>query len=253
MLMDDVPIKSSVLALLRRARQDEQAMVAELTDAERTAAGTPEHWSARDVVAHMATWRQLHAQKLAAALRGEVPPRWTDMALVDQINSEAFARHQQRSWPEVLNESERAFDALYQQVDRMAEEELSDPNRYDWQEDEPLWGETLGNGVWHPYTHLTEYYRQRGDAARVVGLHEALVRTLAEMHAPPKLGSNAIYNLACVYATNGRPDDALAALPEALRLNPHLVEWAQKDHDLESLWGDPAFQALTAEYRRGAA
>jgi hypothetical protein len=128
----------------------------------------------------------------------------------------------------------------------MTEGDLSDPNRYAWQEAKPLWGEILGNGVWHPYTHLTEHYQQRGDVARAIVLHESLVHMLAGMGAPSKLGGNAIYNLACVYATNGRPDDALAALPEALRLNPHLVEWSQKDRDLESLWGDPAFQALVA-------
>jgi rhodanese-related sulfurtransferase len=245
--MDDVPIKPIVLALLRQTRRDEQAMVAGLTDAERSAAGAPEHWSAKDIVVHMAAWKQRHAQKLVAALRGEIPPMWTDMELVDRLNAETFAAWQHCSWREVLDQAERAFVALYTQVERMVEEELADPNRFAWQNGEPLWEETLGNGVWHPYTHLTEFYRRRGDTERATGLHEALVGALTEFGSPPKLRGNATYNLVCVYATTGQPGKALAMLPEAQQLNPNLMQWSQNDPDLESLRGEPAFQALYTE------
>ena len=39
-------------------------------------------------------------------------------------------------------------------------------------------------------------------------------------------------------------DQALALLPEALRLQPDLVEWSKEDTDLSSLHDLPAYQAL---------
>jgi hypothetical protein len=54
----------------------------------------------------------------------------------------------------------------------------------------------------------------------------------------------ALYNLACFYAVNGQADQALALLPEALRLQPDVVEWSKEDPDLVSLHGLPAYQAL---------
>jgi hypothetical protein len=50
--------------------------------------------------------------------------------------------------------------------------------------------------------------------------------------------------LACFYATSGQADKALALLPEALRIQPDVVEWSKEDSDLISLHGLVAYQAL---------
>jgi len=50
--------------------------------------------------------------------------------------------------------------------------------------------------------------------------------------------------LACFYAANGQLEQALVILPEALRLQPDLVEWSKEDADLISLHNLPAYQAL---------
>jgi quercetin dioxygenase-like cupin family protein len=52
------------------------------------------------------------------------------------------------------------------------------------------------------------------------------------------------YNLGCLEAVQGRRQAALAALSRALELRPEIAEWARGDEDLESLRGDPDFQAL---------
>ncbi|MBV8219930.1 MAG: AraC family ligand binding domain-containing protein [Solirubrobacterales bacterium] len=54
------------------------------------------------------------------------------------------------------------------------------------------------------------------------------------------------YNLACVNAVEGRRDEALGALAEAVRARPQIAEWAREDEDLESLRDDPAFRKLVA-------
>ena len=52
------------------------------------------------------------------------------------------------------------------------------------------------------------------------------------------------YNLACLSAVEGRRDEAIRALAEAIRTRPKIAEWAREDDDLESLRDDPAFREL---------
>jgi rhodanese-related sulfurtransferase len=240
--MSDVPIKPAMLALLRRTREQQRALADELADAERIGEGTPERWSFKDLIAHMAAWKQRHAEKLAAAARGEVPPEWTDMELVDRLNAESYAADRARSWPDVQKQAERACAALIEQVERMSEAELTNPRRYDWQAG-ALWKETLGNGVWHPYDHMTKLYLARGDTDQALAINQRLIDTLPA-DAPAELRGDAIYNLACLYARYGRTSQALAALRDALVLNPKLSEWSRQDPDLDTLRAEPGFQAV---------
>jgi|1186.fasta_scaffold86992_2 rhodanese-related sulfurtransferase len=241
--MSDVPIKPAMLVLLRQTHEQEQSLIDQLSEAERTAEGTPERWSIKDLIAHMAAWKQRHAEKLAAAARGETPPEWTDMELVNRLNAESYAADHDRSWQAVQNQADHACAALIAQVERMSEAELIDPNRYEWQAGSALWKETLANGVWHPYDHMTKLYLARGDAERALGINQALIDTL-QVDAPAELRGDAIYNLACLYARHSRIDRTLAALREALSLNPKLIEWSRQDTDLDPLRAEPAFQAL---------
>lgn len=72
---------------------------------------------------------------------------------------------------------------------------------------------------------------------------EALV---AQEHAATLAPENAelIYDLAVIRAAAGKRAEALPALEKALRLNPKLKKQAAVDKDLDSLRGEPAFQAL---------
>jgi adenylate cyclase len=54
------------------------------------------------------------------------------------------------------------------------------------------------------------------------------------------------YNVACLFALEGRPDEAIASLEEAFRHGFGNREWISHDPDLESLRGDPRFQRLLA-------
>src|SRR5262249_47070361 len=90
--MTDTFGKSSILALLHFAREQEQQMVKRLSDEERAASGTAERWSAKDYVSNILVWKELQTEKLAAAQRGETPPVWRDPEVVHQINSNGFLR-----------------------------------------------------------------------------------------------------------------------------------------------------------------
>ena len=215
-----------------------------LSEAERSASGTADHWSAKDYLVNIMLWKELQTQKLAMAIRGETPPEWRDEQLVNQINTRALEKYRDVPFQEVQQEAERIFEAFIAQIESLSEEELTDPARYDWSDGEALWHETLGNGLWHPFTQMAALSMQRGDRETAVQLQEALLAAVRQADLPPEALGVALYNQACFYAVNGWPEKALALLPEALRIRPTLVEWSRHDHDLDSLRADSRFQAL---------
>jgi len=56
-----------------------------------------------------------------------------------------------------------------------------------------------------------------------------------------------LYNVACVYALQGKPDAAVDCLEKAMIHAFWYKRWAQNDSDLESLRSHPRFQALMAQ------
>jgi TolB-like protein/tetratricopeptide (TPR) repeat protein/tRNA A-37 threonylcarbamoyl transferase component Bud32 len=59
-----------------------------------------------------------------------------------------------------------------------------------------------------------------------------------------------LYNVACLYALEGKADDAISCLGQAFQAGFGAREWIAQDPDLESLRGDPRFQALVASPSR---
>ena len=56
-----------------------------------------------------------------------------------------------------------------------------------------------------------------------------------------------LYNVACLYALEGRADDAISCLTQSFEAGFGAREWIAQDPDLESLRGDPRFQALVGD------
>jgi rhodanese-related sulfurtransferase len=248
----ETPIRSLVLDLLALAWREEQALTATLTPEERTAEGTPEHPSAKETIAGIAFWRAWQADKLAAARRGEALPHWREVETDEQRDARAESARR-RAWSEVLDEAARAHDALVVQVVAMSEAELITPRRDCAGNDEPLWPETLGNGIWQVFTGLVALARRRGDAAslahlqalQIAAYEQALVER-ERLGMEPEERGDVLYDMACFYAQVGKREQALVALADAARLRPGLAEYAKHDVDLESLRGEPAFVAITS-------
>ncbi len=247
--MNDSPIKPRILELLRFAHQREQELMSTLSEAERSASGTADCRSAKDILVNIMLWKELQTQKLVAAVRGERPPEWRDMQVVNAINSSALEKYRDVPFQDVQQEAECIFTAFIAQVESMSEDELGDPARYEWSDGEALWHETLGNGLWHPFRQMVALSMQRGKRETAVQLQEILQEAVRRADLPPETLGVVLYNSACFYATNGWPEKALALLPEALRVRPTLVEWSKHDSDLDNLRADPRFQTL---YNDGA-
>ncbi|MDQ2999053.1 MAG: DinB family protein [Chloroflexota bacterium] len=239
--MEPNQLKAGLIDLLGRAQADQRELLAALSDDERAAIGTADHWSIKDVVLHIAFWKKRQLERLAAAARGEVP---VEIEHFEQVNARVFEEWRERPWQAVIDESERIFDALEGQVREFDPAALADSNRYAWQEGRSLLTSLVGNGFSHPESHIAQCYIDRGDLPRATRMQEELTEQLGQYGDQLAPRGEALYNLACFYATSGQADKALALLPDALRLQPDVREWSKEDPDLVVLHGLPAYQAL---------
>jgi hypothetical protein len=241
--MDERPLKSQVLELLAYSHDQQQAFVAELSEAERAEVGTPEHWSAKDHIAHTMTWQRRLVDRLAIVARGETPPSFDDFLHENERN---FAAQRNRPWADVLADDACVHAELLAAVSAVSDADLTEPQRFDWMNGRPLLDSVFGNTLWHVQEHLAQYSRDRGDVPRARAIHETFVTMLDQASMPAVVQGDARYNLACFYALTGDASAALTMLAEALRLNPQLTAWSRQDPDFASLRAVPAYQALYA-------
>jgi DinB superfamily len=241
--MENAPVKSRLIEMLRRARADQEALLSSLSAEELGAAGTPERWSAKDLMAHIAFWEERMMQRLAARARGESFSELSD-GEVDGVNAGVFEENRGRSWDQVQADAERVFDQLIAMVSQYGEPELTDPAPVGWYRDRSLLASIVGNSFTHPQMHISWFHLQRGDIARAREMQEAMAKAQVDMDGSPDSRALAFYNLACFYALIGEPVRAVQLLRQALPLRADLVEWSRQDPDLASLHDRADYQAL---------
>ena len=79
-----------------------------------------------------------------------------------------------------------------------------------------------------------------------LGEHERAAEWAGRALAIDRDDPSVLYNVACVYARGGRPDEAIESIKQAIRNGFGHREWLENDSDLDSVRGDPRFQALLA-------
>jgi tetratricopeptide (TPR) repeat protein len=237
-------IKPKLHQIVEQGRAAQQDIIAGLSDAERAAIGTADHWAPKDTLVHLATWKGHSAQRLRAAAQNETPPNVDDFLT---INERTFEAHRLQPWDEVVAEAERVDAELLAAVDACLDDLLTNPEGVPWRAGQPLWTVVVGNGYLHPIEHLVYFYLERGDLERAAAAQQATVDTARQLFGEDSSAySNAVYNLGCFYAKTGQAAPAIAAVGEALRRNPGLTDWSKEDSDLDSLRAEQAFQALYA-------
>ncbi len=240
--MNDTALKSQVIDLLQLAHNAEQGLMDGVPEAEREVSGTPSRMSVKDLVAHVSAAKQRETLRLAVAAEGGTPE--SD----DHDPEQIFNEHQHCPWADIQAEAEQAFNALVGQVERFTTEDLTDSQRYPWLQGRPLVAEILGYGLWHPVSHLAEWYRRQGQVPTLANLYQTLLDSLPhDLQAVLARDASSLYNLAGVYGVLGQVKPALQLLAAALELNPDLRPELQGDPDFDALRTEPAFLDLQAK------
>ena len=237
-------MKGKLIELVRRTQQEQRIFADKLTDQERAQVGTPEQWSAKDVVAHIYSWVASTMERHAIALRGETPP---DLPDDDQQNAIFFEAHRHKSWDQLRREIDEICDREVAWIQAMSDNDLTDPNQTAWHAGRPVWNRIASNNGTHALIHLAEWHAKHGRQPYALQMQENFAPLLLSLDGSPNWQGVTIYNLACYYALAGDKEQALSKLAESLRLRPDLTDWSKEDPDLASLRDDPAYAALYAQ------
>ena len=139
------------------------------------AARSPDGWSARDVVAHIAAWRRQAADQLKHANNAEREDFDTQT-----FNERTFREHQDLSWTAIGRISESAYLVLRAQTERLSDEQLRQPadlSRSNWSP----WQLIKVDGFDHPMAHMASLCRRLEDGAKEESIAEAVARTSREV------------------------------------------------------------------------
>lgn len=130
--MADTPTSRSRDELLERSRERHaqlEALIAQLTDADRTRPGVTDDWSVKDHLAHLTWWEQrvIHVLGGAPDPIDAIPG---DDTTEDSVNAYVFAANRDRP----LTEVRAAFDASYQEMQHLIETAPDDvlAEQYGW-------------------------------------------------------------------------------------------------------------------------
>jgi hypothetical protein len=220
-------------------RRVEAEFVAELPQQERLAPGALADWSAKDLVAHVTTWRERGTAELEAARRGEVEPEPQEF---DEANRAIFAENHSLSWQDILSRAENSWTAFLETLAGLPEDLMT--VSADGQPDRPIWRRITVEAGNHPCMHYAEFARRHGRVASASRWLEGVTPLLLNVDPSPEWQGVVHYNLACHYALSGLPEPALKSLKTSLDQNPSLREWSRRDPDLASLHSHRRFASI---------
>lgn len=230
----------TLLDLAAFTQKIEGEYIGGLTTQERQAPGAPDDWAAKDLVAHVTTWRERGAEDLKGIRRGPLPPEPQEF---DEINRAIFHQNHGQAWDVVLGRVNGSWENFTMALRDLTEDTLA-ASGGEAQPDRPLWRRVTVDAGNHPVLHYAEFARRRGRAAAATQWMEGASPLLLAVDSAAEWHGVVHYNLACHYAQCDMPDKALDSLRVGLDLKPGLKEWSTQDSDLTSLHADPRFSSV---------
>lgn len=238
-------LRARLTALLHQGVSDERAFGTTLAQDERERTGTEDSWAPKEIIAHMAYWRERETERAEALVRSEAPPSFDDF---QRLNEESFADLATHSWDGAIARSERSVENLIAAIERLPDSTLVGAARESDQFGAPrLLSTIVGNGYQHPEQHLAEMAIAQGNPVEAARIQRRMLDAVMALDAGAEVTAAARYNLACMLAAAGPRDEVISLLRQALAGNPRLVAWSRQDTDLDPLRDDPDFQAITTE------
>jgi len=231
-------LRSALIGLVGFAAAEEQMLLAAVPADE---AGDPRCWAALPLIAHNTEFKGQQVLRLQAVRLGQVPPEFAE---IDHASAETYRGYAAIPAHEVAEDSSRVTGELVDGLNSVGDGDLRDPSRHHWLRGRELWLQIIVRGFWHPTGHLGDYYLAHAQPGRALALAMHAVATASYLGAPDPARGMASYNLACAQARANLPDQAVAALGEAIRLNPDVRANARRDRDLAALRDSGRLEAM---------
>ncbi|MBI3159712.1 MAG: ClbS/DfsB family four-helix bundle protein [Chloroflexi bacterium] len=153
------PTKSDLLAQIRAARAEFEAALAALTPAQMEARPTPDDWSVKDVLAHIALWEQMLVHYQLPGIPPEEPYDVAGVTIteydVDDMNAQFRAAWRDRPLADVRAFYERSHQDVLAAIEACSDARLTEKGRYsDEPDDYPVVNIILAETVEHYEEHI---------------------------------------------------------------------------------------------------
>jgi hypothetical protein len=127
--------KQDLLDQTRQQYEKLQSYLAKVTPAQMTASGVVEHWSIKDVLAHLLAWQQMCLNWYRVGQRGETPATPSEQynwRQIPELNRDIYEAH--KDWPldKVISSFDASHRAMLEAIAQMTESELFDKGVYAW-------------------------------------------------------------------------------------------------------------------------
>lgn len=221
---------------VREALEAQKKVEQDFVEEARHSETAPKGWPAALNMFHIGMWRERMRRTLTDLSEGRepTPPPENQNA----VNDEELAYGIGTPLADAAARSEHLLGEIMDLYDWLGERPLQ------WYRAKTTTEAVLGNSFNHPRLHLYAYMRENGELERANRLLEEGAALLREVNAPALQLGAALYNLAAARVYQGRLDDALILLEEAIPMRPDFKQSAPKDFDLEALREDERFKAL---------
>jgi hypothetical protein len=149
--MDNHSTTAQLLEVMRTARSNWEALLAEAGEARLTEPGVEGDWSLKDIIAHITYFETWAADNVLALQRGEPQPQAEYQGLtVDEENARIYERLRAKSLPQVLQESQASFQRSLAAVQGLRDEDLyavefTRAYGVDWTVHDLIEGDTFGH------------------------------------------------------------------------------------------------------------
>ena len=153
--MADAVNKTDVLDRIEEERMQWDSLLTEIGEERMEQPVLSDGWTVKDVIAHVSAWRQWSLERIDAVSKGEpLPsPAWSaTYEDEDEINVWIYESNRDRPLNDVLNESQNTFARLRTIVQRLSDDDLSDPARFAWMDEEAL-GPAIKSGSYFSHLH----------------------------------------------------------------------------------------------------
>lgn len=139
--MPPAPTREEALAAFDAARREHMAFLASIPRERMTEPGATGPWSVKDVIAHVAAWRDRTLARLEAAAAGqpEPPPPWpAELNEDDPINAWFYEQHRDEPLDAVLARWDASFDRLREVSVALPDKALVEKGYFPWLEGSAL-------------------------------------------------------------------------------------------------------------------
>ena len=155
--------KTLFISTLKKAREEWEALLAQVGEEQMLQPGAAGKWSVKDVIAHV-TWGE---REIAPVMRTHVLAGSELWNLSDDERNEImYQQNRDRSLHEIMNEEQQAYADLLATARTLSDEDLNDSHRYKQMPEEWVpWQLYAGNTFKHYHDHMPsirEWLAQRG-------------------------------------------------------------------------------------------